>query len=358
MNTTGATKTAARAWIEANRDRWPGLEAAHLVGSITGMADDAPFPAHKDVDLQLIFADGSPALTSDGPFMNIVEEPYQGLLIEAGIKSWADYTSAEAVLANAEIAHHLTLESVLYDPRGSLRALQDPVRRQYRERRWVQARVEYERRGLMGALEMVPTARQISGGRGEVNILGYTFTYVSAVLAIACLRSPSTGSGLLLRIREVADEYGRPDLHEGIATVLGVKGVPVERVEEALVEGAEAFDLAAQVRRSAHPFQHKLHAHLRPYFVQSCRDLIDSGEHEAALVWITPFYTAATDVIVADGQEDVKPAFVERAQRLLDDLGMGTEAARDERFVEARRLHAAAFELADHIVATHPAITG
>jgi DNA invertase Pin-like site-specific DNA recombinase len=41
-------KQAARAWVEAHVGQWPGLRAAHLVGGITTMPDDEPFPAEKD----------------------------------------------------------------------------------------------------------------------------------------------------------------------------------------------------------------------------------------------------------------------------------------------------------------------
>ena len=68
----GSAKAIAREWVEANRQDWPDLRAAHLVGGITTMPDDAPFPATKDVDVYLIFADGSPELRAEGPFLNII----------------------------------------------------------------------------------------------------------------------------------------------------------------------------------------------------------------------------------------------------------------------------------------------
>ena len=66
-------KQTAKAWVEANVRGWPGLRAAHLVGGITSMPEEAPFPAHKDVDVHLVFDEGSPALQPTGPFQNILE---------------------------------------------------------------------------------------------------------------------------------------------------------------------------------------------------------------------------------------------------------------------------------------------
>ena len=105
------TKRLARQWIEAHREQWPGLRAAHLVGGITTMPHEAPFPAYKDVDFHLVFDECSPALRSEGPFLHIIEVEYHGLLIEAGLKSATEYRSAEAVRANPVIAHHLTVDS-------------------------------------------------------------------------------------------------------------------------------------------------------------------------------------------------------------------------------------------------------
>ena len=178
-------KATVRAWVETNTDDWPGLRAAHLVGGITSMPDEAPFPTTKDVDVHLIVDEASAALERDGPGPNILEISYGGLAIEAGVKSLADYASAEAVLGNPEIAYHLTVDSILFDPSGWLRALREPVRRDYPRRRWVLARLAHERRGFAGALELLRTVSETWGASGEVNILGYTTTFLAAALAVA-----------------------------------------------------------------------------------------------------------------------------------------------------------------------------
>ena len=84
MDVQQATQTA-RCWVEANSGRWPGLRAAHLVGGITALADDALFPAEKDVDLHLVFAEGSPMLADEGNRFGILEETFGGISLEAGM---------------------------------------------------------------------------------------------------------------------------------------------------------------------------------------------------------------------------------------------------------------------------------
>ena len=78
-------------------------------------------------------------------------------------------------------------------------------------------------------------------------------------------------------MRAILTQYGRPDLYEAYTATHGLHGATPDYVAQRLREGAEAFDLAVTVRRSPHPFQHKLYPHLRPYLVESCRSLIAEG---------------------------------------------------------------------------------
>ncbi|MGD9891680.1 MAG: hypothetical protein AB7R89_05710 [Dehalococcoidia bacterium] len=349
MNTRQAKQTA-REWVAANLDQWPGLRAAHLVGSITTMPDDAHFPSHKDVDLHLIFDPDSPLLIPTGPFPTMIEVAHDGLLIEAGLKSVEEYRSAEAVLANPEIAHHLTVDSTVYDPSGLLRGLREPVRRAFAHPHWTARRLAHERAGLAGALGMLPMARAMAGASGEALVLGYTSTFVAAALCVATLRPPTTGSRAILAVRSILAEHGRPDLYEAYTAAHGLHGATPDNVAQRLQEGAEAFDLAVTVRRSPHPFQHKLHPHLRPYFVESCRSLIAEGHDREALHWLTPFYHASTDIIRADGPDAERAAFSARHAGFLADLGLGTETERTARIDQVRQISESILALADTIV--------
>lgn len=357
----GKAKQSARAWIEANRERWPGLRAAHLVGSITTMADDAIFPADRDVDLHLIFDDGEPALAGGNPWLSLIEESYAGIMIEAGLKSTTAYRSADSVLANPEIAHHLTVDSVLYDPDGLLGDLQAAVRRDYRHRRWVCARLAHERQGLAEAFGLLASARASWGASAEVNLLGYTMTFATAALWIASLLPPRMGSRTLLRLREQLARHDRLDLYEALLTTFGLANVAPAEVEGYLREATEGFDLGLAIReRSASPetifgpFQHKLHRHLRPYFLGACRSMLDEGHHREALGWILPYHLATTDVILTHGPAAVKPEFATRQARLLHTLGLDTPDARVAAGERATTIYAEIFTLVDAIIARHP----
>src|SRR5688572_23538049 len=90
----------ARSWVEQHGSKVPGFCGAHLLGSILRSAPDAPFPSYRDVDINLIVLDEShPTQTNN--------VDYNGLILEFSTVSSAGYRSAEAVLANPELASNL-----------------------------------------------------------------------------------------------------------------------------------------------------------------------------------------------------------------------------------------------------------
>jgi hypothetical protein len=346
----------ARTWVDTLPPQMPGLMAAHLVGGITTMPDDELFPLTKDVDIHLIFELGSPALQTEGMVMNILEVPFEGLIIEAGVRSIEEYQSAEAVLGNPEIAHHLTLDSVLYDPTGYLAALQDAVRRDYHRRSWVSARIEHERQGLERSFGFREMGRSLYGISGELNMLGYGCTFSSAVLDVAMLRAPRVGGKFLVRLGDTLAQLDRCDLFDAMLDMLGVRTLDRMQVEHLLADGAELFDTALAVRTTPHPFQHKLHPHMRAYFVDSCADMIAAGHHREAATWILPYICSCADVIKTDGTTEQRAWATERQLAFQQALGIVDEASMDDRYRQAARVHADFFALAEQIAADNPAI--
>jgi len=354
--TARQARTQAAAWVGASLPEWPGIIGAHFVGGITIMPDDAPFRESKDIDLHLIFEEGSPALRQSGPFMNVLEVEFGGVAIEAGVKSASEYRSAEVVLSNPEIAHHLTLDSLIYDPRGMLQALQEQVRRDYARRGWVLARVEHERNSLANVMALRPMVAAQYGPLSELSLLGYGSTVLTGLLSVARLRPPRIGTGALVHLGSSLAAYYRLDLYDELLEVFGIRRLTAGEVEIWLDEATEAFDLAVATRRTPHPFQHKMHAHLRPYVIGSARDLLDTNSHREAMPWIHAVYAGATDVLLVDGPESDRPRWLAGRERLLAVLGSDTPAARAARFEQFQRLADRYFRLAAEIIDQHPLV--
>jgi hypothetical protein len=350
-------KERARRWVETNREGWPGLEAAHLVGGIAAMADDTDYSATSDVDIHLIFAEDSSMLIPTGPFGSVLAEEFEGILIEAGPKSVAEYASPDAVLANPEIAQHLLHPSTLYDPNGLLDALRPAVVEGFARRQWVEARVAHEQAGIAGALGMMPFAREQFGGAGVMNLLGYTCTFMTAALQVAALEPLRMGGRTMLRFREELAKLDRIDLHDEALAMLGARNADRAFVERMLEQAVEAFDAAIPIHRTRVPFDHKMHAHLRPHFVETCRAMIAEGNHREALCWIEPFMVCATGIIMADGTDEQRAEFGPGLGEFLAQTGFGSEAEIDERLREGEKVREGVFALIDEILTTNPRIT-
>jgi hypothetical protein len=297
-------------------------------------------------------------LITEGPFdYPIIETKHRDLLIEAGKKPVTEYSSPEVVLANPEIANHLLVNSTLYDPDGLLADLRGPVEREFARRHWVQARGNYERAGFARALGMAAEAEARMGPAAVANLSGYSLTYLVAMLCVATLRPPTTGGRSWLRAREILHAWGRPELYEEWPALFNLQGTTPEQAIGHIDETADLFDKALAVKRSPHPFGHKLHAHLRPYFVQTCRDLVAEGFPAEGSVWASPFFFASTDILQMDGPAEERPKWAERQAAWLAELGFGTPAERGRVLKRLNALGEQTFELADTIIARNPDIT-
>ncbi len=347
----GEVRQAAKEWVAENVSAWPGLRAAHLVGSVAAAPDDAPFPAHKDVDMHLVFDEGSSMLIPRGPFLHPIETEYRGLMIEAGIKPVADYRTPEAVLANPEIADHLLADSTLYDPDSLLAGLRPAVQEQFACRRWVQARCQAERAGFAEALGMAEMGDIRFSPAAVTGIVGWASMSLVAELCVATLRPVTTGGRSWLVARQILDSHGRLDLYEERLALLGLAGSTAGQAAAFMEQATEAFDRALEVQRTPMPFGHKFHAHLRPYFVETCRSLLADGYPAEAAAFATPYFITGTEIVLADGPEEERHAWAERQAAWLAEHGWDTPAGRARLLNGVRDLGSRVSALVDDIVA-------
>jgi hypothetical protein len=350
------TKQVVRGWVEANAASWPGLRAAHLVGGITAMDDADAFPSTKDVDMHLIFENDSPMVQPRGPMPNMMEVSVQGVPIEVGLKPVSEYATPEAILGNPELAFHFTVASSLYDPDGWLDGLCRAVTSEYADREWVDARMEHERSGLERAFGLRPLAQQWLGPSGELSMLGYASTFLAGAFSVAALQPPKIGARLFVTIRAYLIQQNRMDLHERMLAIFGLDRVTAPDVQQMLNEATRFFDLALERKQHPHPFEHKLHAHLRPYLVDSCRRMIEEGLHREAAGWILPYYLATTDILKVDGLSHEQEWADGRQYSFLNDRRFATPGQRNARFAEMAQLAEEIFALCEDMIVRNPAI--
>ena len=356
-------KSLVREWVAQQAVQWPDLRAAHLTGGITTLDDDDLFPVEKDVDLHLIFPDQSACLHTDA--MPLLETPYAGLAIEAGLKPMTWYRSPQAVLGNPEIAYHLTRDTILFDPAGHLLGLQPDVRRDYADPGFVHERISWERRGQEGAFRLYEQMAETSGPAAALNIMGYTVTFAAAALSVATLHPPRQGGRVFLHLRQALAQAERLDLYEAVLHALGLDTFDAPTVQYYLREASEQFDMALNLRERGYwpesafgPFRHKLHRHLRPYFVRTCQDLLRQGWAREAMGWVLPYHLATSDALLAVTPASEHGWLSRRQGELQHVLGLESIASREHAVSELRSIYRGIFSLAEELAAVIPATEG
>jgi hypothetical protein len=350
------TRQVARNWVEQNATTLPGFRAAHLVGGITAMDADLPFPTAKDVDLHLIFEDGSPILEGHPPLPNILEVAVDGVALEMGIKPVSDYATPEIVLANPELAFHFTVDSSLFDPDGWLDGICREVMPRYADREWVDRRMEHERRGFEGVYQLRPLANQLLGPSGELSMLGYASTFLAGAFSVAALRPPRIGGRVFVTIRSYLAELDRLDLHERMLALFGLDRMSTPEAQELLTETARFFDLMLVRKQSPHPFDHKLHPHMRSYFVDASQQMIDEGYPRESAGWILPYFLATTDILKFEGTDQERRWTGQRQEQFLAERRFETDPMRDARFEEMAQLAGEIFALCSSMIERNSAI--
>ena len=335
-------------WVRIQAEQFPGFLGAHLMGGITPMALSDPFPTYRDVDLHIILQDDS-----DIPGEN-AEVLYKGLMIEAGFRQQKDYRTPEVVLADPVIASHMAVPSILSDPTGFLTQLHKVVSREYARRKWVQARCEAEKREALGKLETIshiPDPDSVTA----YELLGYTSTYVAAVFSLASLKA-ITGRRSYIQMRHILERLGRADLYERLCKVVGIRQVSRAEAKRYLQDAAEAFDLAVKVKRSPHPFGHKMYAHLRPYLVGGSQEMIDEGYYLEAMGWTMAFYGNSMQIIQTDAPSQLTSKMQAKFDECMSQFVLDQAVPWKTRLEEAKATFCEAFLLADEIIACNPAI--
>ena len=128
------------------------------------------------------------------------------------------------------------------------------------------------------------------------------------------------------------------------------------KAENYLQDAAEAFDIAVKVKRTPHPFGHKMYAHLRPYLVEGAQEMIEEGYYREAMGWTMAFYRAAMQIIQIDAPTHITPDMQAKFDECRSQLGLNSAFSSEERIARARALFREAFNLADEIVVSNQAI--
>ncbi|HRQ41528.1 MAG TPA: hypothetical protein PLD25_26710 [Chloroflexota bacterium] len=295
----------ARQWVSAEEAQTPGFIGAHLQGSLNGLSAEADFPAHRDVDIKIVLADGGRGNRAVW---------YEGLMLDVAFGTPGEY-EVTAVLSNPRLAPHLAHGHILADPTGLLGKVQRAVVGEYGRRRWVEARCQWEK-------ELVQTT--LDQPDFTVLALSFTLMYLGGLLAVASLNIP-THRRSLIGMKSILQAQKRLELHTNALQILGCVRMTRSQVEGYLPFVAQAFPQAVAIYRTPIPYVgYKLRPHLLPYYTAAAQEMIDEGHHREAMQWILHTYFLLNLVFQNDATAVERKCFSSLYQQLLADLGLAT----------------------------------
>jgi len=334
----------AKEWVEIYGSQIPGFCGAHLMGGLNYTPKDSSFPNYKDVDINILVRDGNGWDTHD--------LSYKGLILEYGSVNIEEYQSAEKVLADPRLASNLAVNSILSDPTGMLASLHKTVELEYPRRKWVLARCDAAKNSAKNSLNELSRA---NSPLDAYRHLAGLILDLSGLIAIAGLRPPTHRRSLVLA-KNVLETWRQADLHEEILKVYGSAHLTKMQVEAYLPACEAAFDKAVEVTRTPIPFAFKLHPHVKPYFIEGSREMIEEGYHREAVLWISVGTFIATNAILTDAPENDKPPFLAAAHKFLSDLGLIAFEDIESRIQQAKELTDRVSKVADLIVSENSEI--
>ena len=310
------------------------------MGSVARAPRESVMAVDSDVDISVLI---------DGPTPGWIpiDELHRGVAIEAGLRSIEEYRGAEAVLANPDIADHLAIDSILDDPTGLLREIQPAVARDFALQPWVAARCVDEKRRVAMHYEAARAGEStIDVATGVIQAV----LNLSGLIAVALLRTP-THRKSLVNLRSQLTELGRAELAEEALAVCGLADLTPARTTFFLDASARAFDRAIQVKRRPSLLDFKLKPHLRPYVVDGPREMIETGHHREAAMWIGFTLIIACMALQNDAPEEERGAYAELLDSFFDECGYGEPSAWPQHFRSFEALRDSVYALADDIVA-------
>lgn len=339
----------AKEWVEENVSQAPGFCGAYLGGSLSRMPKDASFPTYRDVDTYIIAEDVN-KVTITHPILL-----YKGVLLERFKMSLESHSSPEVVLSSPLVTTNLAAGVVISDPVGLLGKLQQTIVKEYTRRKWVQFRLEAEKKE---ALENVEKMNHASSPIDVFDKLSWVVYLLAGVIAVAHLRPPTVRRCLALT-KKLLQSQGKTELHEGILKVYGCAHMSREQVEFYLHESINAYDIAVEVKHTpptswlANLY---IHPDVRPYLVNGAREIIDEGSYREAMFWIAFFHSLANAVLQNDAPDEEKPKYQADFDRLLSELGLSTRGDWQSRSQLTKSVAEEVFQLVDEVVENHPDI--
>ncbi|WP_079915050.1 hypothetical protein [Paenibacillus sp. 32352] len=306
----GAAREAAAEWIKhyASQEAW--FMGAYFSGSTVGQPDDVMMSLGSDIDVVVVTTEAKAPLKL-GKFI------YRDALIEITFISWNQIASAEEVLASYHLAGSFRVDTIIADPTGQLRGVQQKVSRHFAEREWVRRRCENAKQKIEHGLQNIDlTAPWHDQFMSWLFMTGVT----THVLLVAAVRNPTVRLRYLAAYK-MLQEFGRTEFYPELLRLLGCEHWTPQRTSHHLSALARTFDAAAAHAKTPFFFSSDITAATRPIAIDGSRSLIRDGYHREAVFWIGVTFARCHKMLSIDApklQVELAPAF----EQFVIDLGI------------------------------------
>ncbi|MCC2686135.1 MAG: hypothetical protein K0R75_3034 [Paenibacillaceae bacterium] len=307
-------REAAADWVErfASREAW--FVGAYFSGSTVGMPDEAELPVASDVDLVVVIDVREPPM-KPGKLI------YLGVLLEVTYLTWDLLKNAEEVLGNHHLAGSFRVETIVADPTGQLRQLQEKVARHFADGEWVRRRCQSVLDKIEGGLRSLdPNAPW----HDLVTSLLFSTGITTHLILVAALRNPTVRLRYL-KASGVLEEYGHFNFYGELLRLLGCENLSTQRAMHHLDELARTFDTAAAIAKTPFFFSSDISEAARPIAIDGSRELISAGNQREAYFWMIATFARCHKILAADAPVDLKRELEPAFRAAVAELGITSQ---------------------------------
>lgn len=340
----GEAKAIAARWVGEAAGEIPGFAGAFFHGSVNWLSDDAVLPATSDLDVMVVL-DQDKLPPKPGKFR------YRDVLLEVSFLARDALRSPEQVLGQYQLAGSFHVPSVILDPRGELRPLQQAVARDYAALSWVERRCEQVRERILHGFPLD------AGAAFHEQVMAWLFAtgVTTHLFLVAGLRNPTVRQRYLAA-RSLLGDYGYSVTYACLLGLLGCRQMTRARAAQHLQALAAAFDAATTVIATPVFFAADISVDGRAVAIDGSQELIAGGDQREAIFWMVATAARCQQVFQTDAphlQAQFAPAFRE----LVADLGIVSIGDMRERREAVERALPHLWREAQAIIGANPAIT-
>lgn len=186
--------------------------------------------------------------------------------------------------------------------------------------------------------------------------MGQVVGTLAQIPALARLKNPTNRRSLIV-LKEVLSPLGRLALHESVLELLGSASLSTDSVEVYLSECIGAFDRAVEVYRTPFHGDWDVCPDMRPIIVEGTREMIESGCHREAVMWILVIRALAQTAIDNDAPEEERKTSSNRYRELVSHLHLLSENDIRERVETTIGILGEIMQTAEAIISSNPEIT-